>query len=154
MRRLRPHLYIGPSIYPTDLPRVRRKGITAVLSLQQVDIDLPRAAMERMRAACEPRAITFHNIGIHDYDPQAVIAALPRSLRMLHGLIGDGRIVYVHCTEGINRAPSIALAYLVRHEGLAVDHALADLRRCDPGVKPYAAVIEWLRATVEAATTD
>jgi len=146
MRRLRPHLYFGGSVHPPDLPRLRRSGITAILSLQQPRIDLPIAAMERMRAACEPR-ITFRNIGIHDYDPDAVIAALPETLISLHGLIADGRVVYVHCSEGINRAPSVALAYVVSHEGLAVDDAVAELRRCDPGAKPYAAVIEWLRGS-------
>jgi len=144
MRRLRPHLYIGPSVHPSDLPRLQRVRITAVLSLQQAGVDLPLAAVERMRVACEPR-IAFHNVGIHDYDPAAVIAALPDALISLHGFISGGRIVYLHCSEGINRAPSVALAYLVRHEGLAIDAALADLRRCDAGARPYAAVIEWLR---------
>jgi len=145
MRRLRPHLYFGPSVHPPDLPRLHRSGITAILSLQQPRIDLSVAAIERMRAACEPR-IVFRNVGIHDYDPEAVIAALPETLINLHGLIGAGRVVYVHCSEGINRAPSVALAYVVQHEGSGVDAALAELRRCDPGAKPYAAVIEWLRA--------
>jgi len=145
MRRLRGHLHFGPSVHPADLGRLRRAGITAVLSLQQPGVDLPHAAIERMRAACAPRVV-FHNVGIHDYDPAAVIAALPRVLPVLDGLIADGRTVYLHCSEGINRAPSVALAYLVRAEGLGVDAALADLRKADPGVRPYAAVIDWLRA--------
>lgn len=144
MRRLRPHLYIGPSIHPPDLPRLHRARITAVLSLQQAGVDLSHAAVERMRAACEPR-ILFRNLGIHDYDPDAVVAALPVVLPSLHDLISNGRTVYVHCSEGINRAPSVALAYLVRYEAAQLDTALADLYRCDPGVRPYAAVIEWLR---------
>ena len=127
-----------------DVPRLRRAGITAVLSLQQPDVDLPRAAMDRMRAACEPR-IVFHNVGIHDYDPDAVVAALPGVLRLLQGLIADGQVVYLHCSEGINRAPSVALAYLVHYESLDVDAALAEVQRSDPGVRPYAVVIDWLR---------
>ena len=144
MRRLRPHLYLGASVHPADVPRLQRKGITAVLSLQQAGVDLPHAAMERMRVACEPR-IAFRNVGIHDYDPDAVIAALPATLASLSALIDAGRIVYVHCSEGINRAPSVALAYLVRCERLDINAALVDLRHCDPGAQPYAAVIEWLR---------
>lgn len=132
-------------MHPADVLRLRRSGITAVLSLQQAGSDLPRAAIERMRAACEPR-IAFHNIGIHDYDPEAVITALPETLSALSGLIRNGHIVYVHCSEGINRAPSVALAYLVHDEGIDVDAALDALRSCDPGAKPYAAVIAWLRA--------
>jgi len=145
MRRLRRQLCFGPSVHPADLPRLYTAGITAVLSLQQLGIDLPHAAAERMRLACEP-AIVFRNIGIHDYDPDAVIAALPIVLDSLHALIVDGRIVYVHCSEGINRAPSVALAYLVRHEGLAVDTALAELHASDRAARPYPKLIDWLRA--------
>ena len=144
VRQLRPHLHLGPSVHPADVARLRRAGVTAVLSLQQPGVDLPQAAIERMRAACEP-IIVFHNVGIHDYDPDAVIQALPAALAVLQGLIGDGRIVYLHCSEGINRAPSVGLAYLVRAEGLDLDAALAEHRRCDSGARPYAAVIDWLR---------
>jgi predicted protein tyrosine phosphatase len=144
VRQLRRHLYIGPSVHPTDVSRLHRAGITAVLSLQQPGVDLPHAAMERMRVACEPR-IWFRNIGIHDYDPDAVIAALPEALAILNELVSGDRIVYVHCSEGINRAPSVALAYLVQHEDADVDAALAEVRRCDAGAKPYAAVVDWLR---------
>jgi protein-tyrosine phosphatase len=144
VRQLRPQLYFGPSVHPVDLPRLHGAGITAVLSLQQPDVDLPHAALERMRAACEPR-IVFRNVGIHDYDPDAVIAALPVALPSLHELIGGGHTVYVHCTEGINRAPSVALAYVVRYEGLDVDGALAELQRCDAGARPYATLVNWLR---------
>ncbi len=141
---MRPHLRFGASVHPADVPRLRRVGITAVLSLQQAGVDLPQAAIERMRVACEP-GIAFHNVSIHDYDPAAVIAALPRVLPLLQSLLADGRVVYLHCSEGINRAPSVALAYLVRDEALAVDAALEQLRACDPGARPYAAVVDWLR---------
>ncbi|HXQ20023.1 MAG TPA: dual specificity protein phosphatase family protein [Candidatus Acidoferrales bacterium] len=144
MRQLRPQLYLGASVHPPDVSRLQRAGITAVLSLQQPDVDLPRATIERMRAACEPH-IQFRNVGIHDYDPGAVIEALPAVLPSLHQLIAGGRTVYLHCTEGINRAPSVGLAYLVRYENRDVDGALADLRRCDPGARPYAELIDWLR---------
>lgn len=149
MRRLRPQLYVGPSVHPSDVPRMQRAGITAVLSLQQPGIDLPQAAVERMRAACEPR-IVFRNVGIRDYDPSAVIAALPSALGSLHALISGGRIVYLHCSEGINRAPSVALAYLVRHERMGIDDALAALERCDRGARPYPAVVDWLRRFASA----
>lgn len=144
MRCLRPYLYVGPSVHPADLPRLRRAGITAVLSLQQAGVDLPLAAIDRMRAACEPQII-FRNVGIHDYDPEAVIIAAPEALATLDELRRADRIVYLHCTEGINRAPSIALAYLVTREALDVEAALAVLRGCDPGARPYARLVEWLR---------
>ncbi len=147
MRRLLPNLFIGPSVHPLDLPRLCGAGITAVLSLQQPGTDLSPAAIERMRAACARHAIGFDNIGVHDYDPEAIIAALPTVLARLSTLIDNAHVVYLHCTEGINRAPSVALAYLVHHRQQSVDKAVAEVARCDPGARPYAPLIAWLRAT-------
>jgi protein-tyrosine phosphatase len=70
---------------------------------------------------------------------------MPRRRFRLPALIDEGRVVYLHCSEGINHAPSVALACLVRHEGRAVDAALAAVRACDAGARPYELVINWLR---------
>lgn len=144
MIRVRPALFVGPSVHPADLPRLRRAGITAILSLQEADRDLPAAAIERMRQSCAPQ-IELHNVGVPDYDPHALLARLSDILPLLHDLLARPHIVYVHCSEGVNRAPSVALAHLVRHEGLAVEDALAELRRVYPGARPYAEMVEWLR---------
>lgn len=148
MRRIRPYLYVGPGILPDDVPRLRRAGVTAVLSLQEPGVDLLPAAIDRVRVVCEP-LIVFHNISVRDYDPTAVIRALPDALSRLHDLVAAGRVVYVHCSEGINRSPSVALAYLVRHEKLTVERALSDVRRCHPAAKPYDSVVAWLKCDAE-----
>ncbi len=145
MRRIRANLLIGPSVHPTDLPRLRRAGVNAILSLQEGGRDLPTAAIDRMQAACEP-VVAFRNVGIPDYDPEGMIRLLPVALETLRGLHADGRVVYLHCTEGINRAPSIALAYLVAAERLEVEVALAEIRAADPIAVPYEQFIDWLRA--------
>lgn len=145
MAPIRPYLFTGPTVAAADLPRLRARGVGAILSLQRPGIDLTVDAVMRMRVACEP-AIAFRNVAITDYDPQAVLARLPEALAALAGFVDEGRIVYLHCTEGINRAPSVALAHLVVHEGLTVDRALADVRRAAPFARPYPAVITWLAA--------
>lgn len=145
MRRVRANLLIGPSVHPADLPRLRRAGVTAILSLQEPERDLPKVVIERMRSACEP-GVAFRNVGIPDYDPEALTRMLLPALKALRELHADGRIVYVHCTEGINRAPSVALAYLVAAEALDVESALAVIRSADPLAMPYARFVEWLRA--------
>lgn len=145
MRQLRPYLWIGPAIFPADLARVRRAGITAVLSLQEPGIDLLPSALEQMRRACEPE-IAFHSLGVRDYDPAAVIQALPQALATLQSLIAADRVVYLHCSEGINRSPSVALAYLVRHENLPLALAVEELSRCHPAARPYQSLLTWLQS--------
>lgn len=144
MIRIRPALFVGPSVHPADLPRLRRAGITAILSLQEPDQDLPLAAIERMRQSCAPH-IELHNLAVPDYDPHALIARLAHILPLLRDLLARARVVYLHCSEGVNRAPSVALAHLMRSEGLGIDDALAELRRVYPGARPYAELVDWLR---------
>jgi protein-tyrosine phosphatase len=146
VKRVRPTLFFGPSVHPPDLPRLRHAGITAVFSLQEAGHDLPATAIDRMRRACAP-GIEFHNVGVPDYDPVALIDRLSSALAALHDLLDGGRVVYVHCSEGVNRAPSVALAHLVVREGLSVEEALAEIRRADPGAHPYAELVAWLRQT-------
>ena len=144
MRRIRPTLFVGPAVHTQDLTALKRAGVTAVLSLQEPVRDLPPAAIERMRLACGDE-VAYRNVAVRDYDPHDLIRRLPAVLEVLVELQGAGHVVYVHCCEGLNRAPSVALAYLVRVENLPVDDALAHLRRVDPMGRPYLEFVDWLR---------
>ena len=54
---------------------------------------------------------------------------------MLDELLSQGHIVYVHCNMGVNRSPSIVIAYLHWVVGWdlekATDHVM-ECRSCDP----------------------
>lgn len=144
MRRIRPKLFVGPAAHPQDILHLKRAGVTAVLSLQEPVRDLPEAAIERIRAACGD-AIVYRNVGVRDYDPHDLIRRLPVVLDELRDLHRAGHVIYVHCCEGVNRSPSVVLAYLVRIEGMQVDDALEFLRSVDPVARPYAEFVEFLR---------
>lgn len=146
MRRIAPTLLVGPAALPADLPRLRLAGVTAILSLQEPVRDLPTEAMERMRLACGEQ-VAYRNVPVRDYDPADLVRRLPAVLASLRDLLAAGHTVYVHCCEGINRAPSVGLAYLVEVEGRSVDDALAHFARADPVGRPYAEFVAWLRAS-------
>ena len=145
MRRILPFLYVGPAAHPPDVPRLKRSGVTAILSLQEPVRDLPEAAIDRMREACG-KEIRYRNVAVRDYDPYDLIEHVPEILETLVDLQKNGRVIYLHCCEGVNRAPSAALAYLVRVEGMSVDEALVHLKSVDPVCRPYAEFVEWLRS--------
>jgi protein-tyrosine phosphatase len=144
VRRIRPTLFVGPAAHPQDIARLKRAGVTAVLSLQEPVRDLPQAVIERIREACGD-AIVYRNLGVRDYDPHDLIRRLPAILAALAEMRRGGHVIYVHCCEGVNRSPSVALAYLVRLEGMEVDEALAHLRRVDPAGRPYREFVDFLR---------
>ena len=142
-------MWIGPGLDSEDLPRLRRAGVRAILSLEQPGDDITPAGLERIRAACALRpAIAHRNVAIRDYDPEDLVRRLPEALAALGELHATRRVVYLHCSEGVNRAPSVALGYVVLTLGEPLDEALARLRTVHPFARPYDAFVDWLRAQV------
>jgi protein-tyrosine phosphatase len=57
-------------------------------------------------------------------------------LQGLHRSLAAGERVYLHCNAGLNRAPTVAVAYLHRHHGLSLEDACAVVKAQRPCV-PY-----------------
>jgi hypothetical protein len=55
-----------------------------------------------------------------------------------------GRVVFVHCRNGVSRSGMIVAAYLMKREGWNRDQALEFLRSRRPGVRPNPAFMELL----------
>ena len=57
------------------------------------------------------------------------------ALDRVHAALQAGQRVLVHCYGGIERAPTFACAYLVRHQGMSCEEAIAHViarRSCRP----------------------
>ena len=90
-----------------------------------------------------PHEITSLRVAITDpADPGSTSRRLPDSLRSvtvsvqaLDELLQQGHTVYVHCSAGINRAPSTVVAYFHWIRGLELDdavHRVKTCRQCEP----------------------
>ena len=44
--------------------------------------------------------------------------------------------ILIHCYQGVSRAASVSVAYMVKYFGYSVDHALAIVRQCRPQASP------------------
>ncbi|RWV82399.1 hypothetical protein GW17_00056106 [Ensete ventricosum] len=55
-----------------------------------------------------------YKLQARDFDPDSLRRQLPKAVSSLEWAIseGKGRVVYVHCTAGLGRAPAVAIAYL------------------------------------------
>lgn len=130
-------LLIGEYPTPDDVAWLRDvHAVDAVLSLQD-DFDLTYKSIDAaaLARAYEEAGIPLRRIGIVDGDSEDLFASLSRILEALHGLVEDGKCVYVHCNAGFNRAPTVAIAYLRAHHGLSVEKAHAEVkarRACAP----------------------
>ena len=131
-------LAIGEYPTPEDARWLRdRHRFDAVISLQD-DTDLERkglsaAALERAYANA---GIAWHRIPVPDGDADVLRARLDATLDLLHGLLAAGGRVYLHCNAGLNRAPTVAIAYLHVHQGHALDVA-RDLVKARRPCVPY-----------------
>jgi hypothetical protein len=128
---VRPALLVGEYPTPEDVAWLRDEhGVTAVVSLQD-DADL---ASKGVRLGALERAYREHGVGFHrfpvpDGDDRNLAARLGEIVALLGQLAGDGHRVYLHCNAGLNRAPTVAIAYLHVHEGLSLEAARDDVKR-------------------------
>jgi len=133
-----PRLLVGEYPTPGDAAWLRHtQGVGAVLCLQE-EIDLANRGLDArvLRAAYQRQEIEFHHLPIADGDDAALRACLDPAVTLLRRLIGRGVRVYVHCSAGMNRAPTIAIAYLHCAADLSLDAAHDLMRRRRPCV-PY-----------------
>lgn len=134
--RIAPGLYVGEYPTPADCEWLRGLGVTDVLCLQD-DADLGRKGLEpaELRRAYERAALGFHRVPVADGDAQTLLARLDATVDWLARCIEGGGEVYVHCNAGLNRAPTVAVAYLHVRHGLALHEArdlVKSLRPCVP----------------------
>jgi hypothetical protein len=138
-----PELAIGEYPTPDDAAWLRTVcRVDAVVSLQD-DADLARKGLhlDTVRAAYARHGLVFERFPVGDGDTQALAATLASVLPALHGHIGAGRTVFLHCNAGLNRAPTVAIAYLHVHRGMPLRDAGAMVKAARPCV-PYMRLLE------------
>ena len=88
-------------------------GITAVHNLQDDD-DLRMNGLDNrgLRAEYIAHGIDYVRTPIQDGSADAMAERLEAALHDLRDLVAPGSRVYLHCNAGMNRAPTLAIAFL------------------------------------------
>lgn len=146
-----PQLWVGEYPTPDDAAWLRLTcRRTAVVSLQD-DADLASKGLDlaELEDAYRTQALSFHRLPVPDCDTDYLTACLDVIVSRLDGLLRGGDRVYLHCNAGMNRAPTVAIAYLHVHHAMALDAARDFVKRRRPCV-PYMRVLEtrYLRGAV------
>lgn len=143
---VRERLLVGEFPTPDDAAWLAdTHGVTAVVSLQDdTDLAAKGLVLAELEAAYRAAGVAFHRVPIPDGSEGHLAARLDEVVGLVARLVESGR-VYLHCNAGYNRAPTVAIAYLCRAEGLAPAAARAAVKACRPCV-PYMRAIEaWAR---------
>lgn len=146
--RILPNLYIGAAPRSEgDVAGLKSiLDISAVLSLQtERDLDVLDLSWERIREWYDTLGIEPWRLPIEDFSPDALIDRIDEAIMALETLLEAGHTVYMHCTAGVNRSPSIAVAYLNQVEGMPLEDALEVVVQQRPQADPYEEVLAYLR---------
>jgi atypical dual specificity phosphatase len=133
---------------PADVLALRDLGVTAVLNLQS-DADLKARAIHwpGMWAEMLRAGLAIERVPIADMDKHDLLHRLDAAVAALDALLSDGHSVYLHCNVGINRSPTVGIAYYVRHRGMSLD-AAATLFASRREIYPFLDVVEkWMLAS-------
>jgi protein-tyrosine phosphatase len=132
-----PHLLIGE--YPTaaDVLWLREAHqTTAVVSLQDdADLMSKGLTLKKLERAYERHGLVFHRVPVPDGGAQVLAARLDQIVALLGQLTAYGHRVYLHCNAGMNRAPTVATAYVHVVHGWSLSAArdfVKDRRYCVP----------------------
>ena len=135
-----PNLFVGsyPGS-PEDIDRLQNDfGVTAVLNVQ-TDEDMTCWGVNwgGLESHYRTTGVEGRRGPVRDFDPEDLRRNLPKCVEVLDELLHQGHAVYVHCNMGINRSPTIVIAYLHWVQGWelvkATDHVM-ECRPCDPYV--------------------
>jgi protein-tyrosine phosphatase len=132
-----PGLLVGEFPRPDDIAWLKSEfGVTAIHNLQDdEDLALNGLRERELAEACRLSGVKFVRTQIQDGSADAMAERLADTLGALAGLISAGERVYLHCNAGLNRAPTLAIAYLRAHDEMSLDEACAHVksrRACGP----------------------
>lgn len=84
------------------------------------------------------------------YDSPIDLENLAKAVEVVHQCIARGAAVFVHCLAGIERSPTVCIAYLCRHHGLELWEAIVLVKKARPQSSPTAGQIQVIRQYLAA----
>jgi protein-tyrosine phosphatase len=123
-----------------DIDRLRlESGVTAVLNLQtDDDMRAVNLVWEPLEAHYRTSGFVLCRVPIRDFDPVDLREKLPECVRALDHLLVASHSVYLHCTIGAARSPTVAIAYLHWCRGLDLEEAATYVKgrwECSPNME-------------------
>ena len=139
------NLFVGGCpVSQSDVNTLRELGITAVLNLQNDDdFKYWKIDYDMLLSAYEQSHISLVRYPIRDFDIADLQRRLEGGVNALQDLI-EHQTVYLHCSAGINRSPTIAIAFLMKSKQMSLEEALDYFRKkhyCEPYIEALKKII-------------
>ncbi|HYD50075.1 MAG TPA: dual specificity protein phosphatase family protein [Terriglobales bacterium] len=136
-------LLIGEYPLPADAEWLAAElGVSAVINLQdEYDLVAKGLRIDELERVYAAHGIVLHHVPVVDGDIDSLCGCFDRVVGLLRAAAEDGRRVYLHCNAGINRAPTVAIAYLHAAHGVPLEQAIAAVHHRRPCL-PYAKALQ------------
>lgn len=122
--QITPNLHVGGQHSRRGWPLLVERGITAVVSMRG-EMD------DRERGVAPPHYLYLPTVDNH----APTLAHLTEGVQFITTELQNGGAVYIHCGEGVGRAPTMVAAYLVS-TGLTPEKAWERIRDVRPFIRP------------------
>ena len=138
------NIYIGP--YPQteqDFESMYKSGVNTVLNIQtDKDFESRQLDINILRKYASNFNIKIERYPIEDFNPEELYKKLKGAGDLLNNLLKNGKNVYVHCTAGISRGPSVVIIYLVLYQNYSYKDAVELCKKYRPKTSPNYEVIK------------
>ena len=129
-----------------DIEGLRRNlAATAVLNLQ-TDEDMSAIGLDFKPLEAHYRTSPLRLFRVPMMEEQPVLREkLPQCIRALERLLAADHTVYLHCTAGIGRSPTVAIGYLHWCLGWELDASIShvkQVRQCSPHLEALRLAME------------
>ena len=122
-------LYVGPQFRENGKTTLARAGITHIVNMRS-EFDDAKHGLTKGRCG------TYHYCHLPTIDDEPISSAhISRGIQFIDSAIDSDGKVYIHCSAGVGRAPSMAAAYLIS-KGYCANDALDLIRRVRPFIRP------------------
>ena len=135
--RVAPALYVGPQYRARGKWTLARAGITHIVNMRSEFDDAAHGL------TLQDAPDRYCHLPTPD-DRAPSPAHLAQGAAFIQDAIRGGGKVYIHCSAGVGRAPTMAAAYLIE-QGCDMDAALALIRRTRPFINLTPPQIQSLR---------
>ena len=137
-------LFLGP--YPQseeDIDIIARAEITAVVNVQsRRELTLHRVNWTGQQAVYARLGIESVHVPMSESDRGGMVNRLPQVGEIMDEMYGNGKTIYVHCTEGEQVAPTVIAYYLIRYNAFSIESAAALIHETAPRARIHADILQ------------
>jgi atypical dual specificity phosphatase len=132
-------LAVGPLPMSENYPQFKESGIQSILSLcAETEGVLPPEILSDLR--CRRLVLPDSH-----YAETMQPAQLGEAVQELKALITQNPAVYVHCLAGVERSPTVCIAYLCCEEKMPLWEALNWVKQVNPRTSPIPSQLQAVR---------